>query len=212
MSVLTTTVSLLTWTVVWPLSTAVAHAQPATEPATIPGVYQPANPHPHVEGTTLAKASVHRKARNDQLLGPIRPYYRMNVTYDANRHTITGTMNVTFDNNLGFTLNDLYFNVWANARDFTKAGGGTQIQSVKVNGKPAAFSLNETALHITGLQLAPHSRPDVPLPSKFPNCRTGSDGTAPPFPSATGSPSWPSTMKRDGTPIHISHTGNRSTR
>ncbi|BCU82449.1 hypothetical protein JIR001_22320 [Polycladomyces abyssicola] len=160
LSVLTTTVFLLAGTVSWPLSPAVTHAQPATDPADIPGVYQPANPHPHVKAVPRTKSSAHR---NDRLLGPARPHYRMNVTYDANRHTITGTMNVTFGNNLGFTLHDLYFNVWANARDFTEAGGGTQIQSVKVNGNPTAFSLSETALHITGLNLAPNSRPEVQI-------------------------------------------------
>jgi len=160
LSALTTIVSLLALAVTWTLSPAVTHAQPATDPADIPGVYQPANPHLYAEAMPRVKSSAHG---DDRLLGPARPHYRMNVTYDANRHVITGTMNVSFANNLGFTLRDLYFNVWANARNFTEAGGGTQIQSVKVNGKPAVFSLNETALHITGLNLSPNSRPEVQI-------------------------------------------------
>jgi hypothetical protein len=72
-------------------------------------------------------------------------------------------MNVTFENNLGFTQNDLYFNVWANSLYFTEAGGDTLIRSVKVNGKPSAFSLNETALHITRFHLAARSIPKVQI-------------------------------------------------
>lgn len=94
------------------------------------------------------------RAINTPLLGPVNPTYRMNISYDQQNHTISGKMKVAFTNNLGHNMNLVYFNVWANAKDTRGQGDGVTVQNIKVNGKPATYSLADTVLKITDFQLA----------------------------------------------------------
>ncbi|MCM3765544.1 M1 family metallopeptidase [Neobacillus niacini] len=88
--------------------------------------------------------------------GPANLNYFMDVSYDSFSHLVSGTMSVEFINNLDVDLNNLYFNVWGNAKVFlaaAKKDANVEIDQVQVNGQPVSHTLDGTALHI----------PDVPI-------------------------------------------------
>jgi hypothetical protein len=88
--------------------------------------------------------------------GPANPKYVMNVSYDSNKHLITGSMSVEFTNNLDVDLNNLYFNVWGNAQVFlakTKKASNVDVDQVKVNGQPVDHTMDGTSLHISDVPI-----------------------------------------------------------
>jgi len=76
---------------------------------------------------------------------PTAPKYMVNANYNEIDHTISGNLTVSFTNNIGKPMDNVLFNVWANAPIF---GSGTTIKNVRVNGKPAKASLQNTVLTI----------------------------------------------------------------
>lgn len=96
--------------------------------------------------------------------GPADPNYQIRITYDHKKHQITGYLHVTFTNNLGKSLSDLYFLLWGNADVFRQQGGKIDVGQVMVNGKPAMKEVNGTALYLQGFQLEPDSTHHVDMP------------------------------------------------
>jgi hypothetical protein len=128
------------------LAPGVSFAQsPVDAPA---GAYLPPQAkHAITEGKVPKPFNKHKK--NQRVTrGPIHPNYKMHVTYDSQNHVINGKLSVTFTNNTGVRLNDVYFNLWGNAANFRTNGGGMDVKNVKVNGKVANHHLQDTALHI----------------------------------------------------------------
>ncbi|HET7580346.1 MAG TPA: M1 family metallopeptidase [Bacillales bacterium] len=83
--------------------------------------------------------------------GQAHSKYKMNVSYNAQKHKISGTMSVKMTNNLDHTLKKIYFNLWPNATAFKN--GGIKVSNVKVNKKKADFQVNQTKLKISGLSI-----------------------------------------------------------
>ncbi len=81
---------------------------------------------------------------------PTAPNYKVNANYNEIDQTISGSLTVSFTNNIGKPMDNVLFNVWANAPIF---GSSTTIQNVRVNGKPAKASLQNTVLTIHDLGL-----------------------------------------------------------
>ncbi|MCA0150304.1 M1 family metallopeptidase [Rossellomorea vietnamensis] len=101
--------------------------------------------------------------KNQQALGPANPSYTIDVDYNSSTHKVAGTLEVTFKNNIKNNLSELYFNLWGNAEVFKENGGGMNVSDVKVNGKNAAFEINETALHIKDLSLSKNKKATVSM-------------------------------------------------
>ncbi|HET7658438.1 MAG TPA: M1 family metallopeptidase [Bacillales bacterium] len=145
----------------WSTSLALAFgiSLPALSASAAPQVRhsQPGSYYPSTTPSTFAL--VHQMPSQSQLstkktvLGPDHPSYRMNISYDKNTHSITGSMHVGFDNNLAKTLHHLYFNLWDNAKVFTSNGGSITVSNVKVNGHSAQYDVNGVHLDISGLSL-----------------------------------------------------------
>lgn len=98
--------------------------------------------------------------------GPVSPNYVMNVTYDSKNHEIKGTMSVDFKNNLNVDLTNLYFNVWANANTYllkSKKDANVTFDQIKVNGQPATYSLERTALHIPEVSIKKNEKAKVEM-------------------------------------------------
>lgn len=76
---------------------------------------------------------------------PTAPNYTVNAYYDEIDHTISGSLTVSFTNNLGKAMDKMRFNVWANAPIF---GSSVTIKNIRVNGKPVKASLQNTVLTI----------------------------------------------------------------
>ncbi|HET7579856.1 MAG TPA: M1 family metallopeptidase, partial [Bacillales bacterium] len=129
-----------------------------------PGHYEPPASAPLQTGTQL-HMSKHAMTGKKDVRGPSHPLYNMNVFYDKENHTVSGSMTVQFKNNLGKTLNHLYFNLWDNAKVFTSNDGGISVSNVKVNGQKAAYKVNGVHLDISNLSL-PKSR-DVKVQMDF---------------------------------------------
>ncbi|HEU5140342.1 MAG TPA: M1 family metallopeptidase [Bacillales bacterium] len=86
------------------------------------------------------------------IYGPADPKYQMDLNYNGENHTISGTMEVQFSNNLNKTLQHVYFNLWPNAERFKD--GGITVENVKVNGEKATYQVDQTKLDLSGLSLA----------------------------------------------------------
>ncbi|WP_171016811.1 M1 family metallopeptidase [Pseudalkalibacillus caeni] len=115
------------------------------------GAYTPAgNPSVTIDHSAIA---ARKKLKDKDVLGPVDPAYTMDVSYDSENHHVSGTMNVTFKNNIMDNLENLYFNLWGNAETFAENGGGMDVANIKVNGKKAEYEMNGTSLHISGLSL-----------------------------------------------------------
>ncbi|MGV3489085.1 MAG: hypothetical protein ACO1OC_10935 [Tuberibacillus sp.] len=85
-----------------------------------------------------------------EFYGPSNPNYTMDVTYDSQSHTVSGTMSVQFENNLDHTLDHIYFNLWPNAKFFKE--GGINVDRVRFNDKNAQYKVKGTVLDISGIQ------------------------------------------------------------
>ncbi|HEU5139927.1 MAG TPA: M1 family metallopeptidase [Bacillales bacterium] len=141
-------------------------AVPGAFASSAPGPTAFAHPGSYIPAETPAAATAlpgQNKVKNHvgskkEILGPTDPSYNMDIFYDKNNHTITGSMSVTFKNNLDKTLNHVYFNLWDNAGVFTSNGGGITVSNVKVNGETATFDVNGVHLDISDLSL-PKNRP-----------------------------------------------------
>jgi hypothetical protein len=110
---------------------------------------KPTEEQPKAEPVDQRVDIVHGPA--SKVKGPTDPKYVMDVSYDSSKHVITGKMTVDFINNLDVDLTNLYFNVWANANTYlavTKKESNVTVDQLKVNGQPATYSLDGTALHI----------------------------------------------------------------
>jgi aminopeptidase N len=114
----------------------------------------------------VLKTGQTKQTKDNKVLGPANPHYTMNVSYDTNKHQVTGSLSVAFENNLKIDLNELYFNLWGNAAMFTDNGGGMEVSHIKVNGKEASYAVNGTSLHITGVSLKKASHADVSMDFK----------------------------------------------
>ncbi|MCT1903870.1 M1 family metallopeptidase [Oceanobacillus sojae] len=93
--------------------------------------------------------------------GPSQPSYKMEVLYDSTRHEISGNMHVHFTNNVGHTLNEVYFNIWPKADDFQS--GNIDVTNVKYNGKEAVSDVNQTHLKVSGFSLPTKERAEVEM-------------------------------------------------
>jgi len=76
---------------------------------------------------------------------PAAPKYTVNANYNEINHSINGNLTVSFTNNLGKPMHQVRFNVWANSPIL---GSSTTIKNVRLNGKPAKASLQNTVLTI----------------------------------------------------------------
>ncbi|TCP20965.1 peptidase M1-like protein [Scopulibacillus darangshiensis] len=123
------------------------------------GAYKPGH-FPKLEEIHTPK-NVKHPSNGKRVLGPGHPKYTMNVTYNSKNHTISGHMTVAFNNNLHKNLNRLYFNLWGNASVFEENGGGMTVSHVKINGKKAAYIVNDTKLKISGLSLKANKKVTV---------------------------------------------------
>ncbi len=81
---------------------------------------------------------------------PNAPNYKVNAHYNEIDHSISGNLTVNFTNNLGKDMHEVLFNVWANAPIF---GSSVTIKNIRVNGKPAKASFQNTVLTIHDLGL-----------------------------------------------------------
>ncbi|HEX7064077.1 MAG TPA: M1 family metallopeptidase [Bacillales bacterium] len=156
-------------------------AAPGALASTVPGPSDHVQPGSYMTSESSAIAPAHAvksKAKSQaepkkEVLGPTDPSYNMDVFYDKDSHTITGSMSVTFKNNLDKTLNHVYFNLWDNAEVFTSNGGGISVSNVKVNGEKATFDVNGVHLDISNLSL-PENQPvtvqmnfDISVPNQM---------------------------------------------
>ncbi|WP_404451700.1 M1 family metallopeptidase [Virgibacillus necropolis] len=103
-----------------------------------------------VKSEKTAQMESHLKTENI-IYGPAGPIYKIDVTYDDKKHQISGTMHVSFVNNLDKTLEHIYFNLWPNAKEFKS--GGVQVDNVQFNNKPVKFDVKKTKLNVSGLSL-----------------------------------------------------------
>ena len=76
--------------------------------------------------------------------GPTSPHYSIEANYNETSHTISGTMDVTFTNNLKAPLTEIFFNFWPNANEFEESKA--TIQNVYVDGESVKVSLKEHTL------------------------------------------------------------------
>lgn len=91
-----------------------------------------------------------------EVRGPDQLVYNLAVRLDPVQHQFQGRLSVHLHNNLGRPLDQLYFNVWANAPHYRRAGGSEQVAQVMFNGQPAKAHLQGTVLVVTLSQpLAP---------------------------------------------------------
>ena len=104
-----------------------------------------------------------KPSKKEGVLGPAKPSYVMDVTYNSTTHEVKGKLEVTFKNNIKNNLSELYFNLWGNAETFEENGGSMDVSKIKVNGKKAKFEVNETALHIQNLSLEKNKKSTVTM-------------------------------------------------
>ncbi|WP_413301849.1 M1 family metallopeptidase [Bacillus sp. 1P10SD] len=127
----------------------VTEEKPKAEEQNKANEQKPTEEQPKTEPVDKRVDIVHGPA--SKVKGPADPKYVMDVTYDSIKHEITGKMTVDFINNLDVDLKNIYFNVWANANTYlavTKKESNVTVDQLTVNGQPATYSLDGTALHI----------------------------------------------------------------
>lgn len=90
-------------------------------------------------------------ATGQALYGPSSPHYRIHFSYSETAHQLGGNLVVRFHNNLKEDLKEVYFNLWPNAEEFES--GGIEVRQVMVDGKAADFTVKDTALRISGIEI-----------------------------------------------------------
>lgn len=131
-----------------------------------PGAYHPAQKVDPGQLVHKTNKLAMKKTGGANVLGPTNPKYKMAVSYDKDKHTVTGQLKVTFKNNVGKKLNKLYFNLWGNADMFKENGGSMTASHIKVNGKDADYGIDGTKLRITGLSLKNNKKATVNMEFK----------------------------------------------
>lgn len=84
--------------------------------------------------------------------------YEINATYDSESATLTGSAVICYKHFGESTLNELCFNLYANA--YTNSGGENRIESVYLDGKKAPFSLVGEQNNILKIPLMRELYPD----------------------------------------------------
>ncbi|EIT86755.1 Peptidase M1 membrane alanine aminopeptidase [Fictibacillus macauensis ZFHKF-1] len=108
-------------------------------------------------------AASNKDAGMKGVVGPTHPDYKIQAYYDGKKHRITGKLSVTFLNNTKKKLDELYFNLWGNAKMYRSNNGGMDVSHVKVNGKRAVYNVDDTALHIPSLSLKKDQKSTVTM-------------------------------------------------
>lgn len=83
--------------------------------------------------------------------GPASPSYEINAIYSEQSHEISAQMEVTFENTIEEGMQEVYFNIWPNADEIE--GGSIIIEDVSLHEKSVDFTVNNTVLEISGLDL-----------------------------------------------------------
>lgn len=88
--------------------------------------------------------------------------YKINAELDVARGVVSGDMRLTWQNGEAIPLDALYFNLWANAERHRMYGGSTDVKSVTVDGKSAAFEAKGIDLKVDlGRQVMPGQQVEV---------------------------------------------------
>jgi hypothetical protein len=90
--------------------------------------------------------------------------YRIAVDYDPDQRQVAGTERLTWQNGEGIPIDTLYFNLWPNAEQFARYGGGIQIEWVEVDGKRVEFQARSLDLVVPlGREVQPGERVEVAI-------------------------------------------------
>jgi hypothetical protein len=83
--------------------------------------------------------------------GPSSPTYKIDTVYSEKNHQLKGNMQVTFENNLGMEMHEIFFNLWPNAEDFQ--GGGIEINRVSMKDIDLDYSVDNTVLGVSNISI-----------------------------------------------------------
>lgn len=75
--------------------------------------------------------------------------YKIEARYTEAPRTISGTQTLRYVNAEGKPMKSLHFRLWTNEEVFEENGGGTEISSATVGGKPSRYDLEGTDLEVT---------------------------------------------------------------
>lgn len=82
--------------------------------------------------------------------------YVINARYEPSQRSVSGELKLTWKNGEGVPVDTLYFNLWPNADQYARFGGGITVQGARVDGKEAAFDARALDLKL------PLGRPVAP--------------------------------------------------
>lgn len=88
--------------------------------------------------------------------------YTIAARYDPAGGRVTGEERLVWQNGEGMAVETLCFNLWPNAEQYQRFGGGIAVESVTVDGKPAAVTARALDLVVPlGRPVAPGERAEV---------------------------------------------------